>query len=91
MHAGPDAGIVRDGVQQGPQPAPGRRVVAFPSVEVGILAAEAEQPGLVAIDDDVEGTRVSAADEGDQLFIPLELEQGRPPGKEPAARGMTEC
>jgi hypothetical protein len=51
------------------------------------LTAEAEQAALVAIDDHVEGSGVPGPDEGDELFIPLHLEQGRTPGKESSLCG----
>ena len=45
------------------------------------VAAEGEQPRLVALEERVEGAVVAAPDERDQLLVALEPEQGRPPGE----------
>ena len=49
------------------------------------LAAETQQPRLIAVDDDVEGAGVSAPDQSDQLLVTLELEQGRFAGQKAAS------
>ena len=55
------------------------------------LAAEAEQPRLVALDQRLEGVLVPSTSEGDEVLVALELEERGPPGKEPALLSVCEC
>ena len=48
------------------------------------LAAEAQEPGLVALDQRIEGVLMAAPDEDDQVRVVLEAKQRRAPGKQPA-------
>ncbi len=52
------------------------------------LAAEAEQPALVAVDDRLEGAGVAAAGHRDQPFVALQLEQRGTAGEKSALTGM---
>jgi len=52
------------------------------------LPAEAEQPGLVAVDDHLEGVIVAAAKHRHQTLVSLQSQQGRPPGEQPATTSV---
>ena len=54
------------------------------------LAAEAEEAGLVALDEGVEGVFVAPAGQGDELLVLLEAEERRAPGEQPASLGVCE-
>jgi hypothetical protein len=49
------------------------------------LAAEAEEPRLVALDQRVEGMLLALAGESDEVGIVLEAKEGRAPGEKPAS------
>ncbi len=54
------------------------------------LAAEAQKPRLVALDEGVEGVLMTPSGEGDELLVVLEAEEGRAPGEEPASLRVCE-
>ena len=49
------------------------------------VAAEGEQPRVVAVEEDLEGVIVATADQRDQLVVALQLEQGRAPAENAGA------
>ena len=54
------------------------------------VAAEGEQPRVVALEQDLEGVLVAVADQRDEPLVALQLEQGRPAAEQAAAAGVCE-
>jgi hypothetical protein len=54
------------------------------------LAAESEQPGLVALHQGVERVLMTPPRQGDELLVVLEPEERRSPGEQPASLGVCE-
>ena len=50
------------------------------------VATEGEQARVVAVEEDLEGVLVAGADARDEVFVALQLEQGRPPAENAGAR-----